>query len=118
MFGIELPDGSNSAVAGDLVTDTPAPASTANILAGSQVAAWEEFTPEQGARMRAAIELVDLLSESGYAAGVEYVDASALTGLGSDAYAGVPTNATAVDFSGDGVLDLVTTCNEPVFQDH
>ena len=116
VFGVELPDGSNSAVAGDLVIDTPAPASTANILTGGQVAAWEEFTPEQGARMRAAIELVDLLSESEYAAGVEYVDASALTGLGSDAYAGVPTNATAVDFSGDGVLDLVTTATSQLFK--
>ena len=115
-FGVELPDGSNSAVAGDLVIDTPAPASLANILSASQVSAWEEFTPEQGARMRAAIELVDVLSESEYAAGVKYVDATSLAGIPTDAFGGVPTNATAVDFSGDGQLDLIITATSQMFR--
>ncbi|MBK7047370.1 MAG: VCBS repeat-containing protein [bacterium] len=113
VFGVELPDGSNGATAGDLVTDTPSAASSANILEGDQVAMWEEFTQEQGARMRTAIELVDPLSESEYSAGVRYVNATGLTNL---SYVGVPANATAIDFSGDGRLDLVVTADHSLFK--
>lgn len=112
-FGVELPDGSNGATAGDLVTDTPPAASSANILEGAQVAMWEEFTPEQGARMRTAIALVEPLSDSEYSSGVEYVNASSLTNL---TYVGVPANATAVDFGGDGRLDLAVTAGHSLFE--
>lgn len=112
-FGAELPDGSNGATAGDLVTDTPPAASSTNILEGAQVAMWEEFTPEQGARMRSAIALVQLLSPSEYSSGVQYVNATSLTNLN---YGGVPANATAIDFSGDGRLDLAVTADRSMFR--
>jgi hypothetical protein len=112
-FGVESPDGSNSATAGDLVTDTPPASSSVNILEGAQVAMWEEFTPEQGARMRTAIALVELLSESEYSSGVRYINTTALTNLNYD---GVPSNATAADFSGDGRLDLVVTADHSLFE--
>jgi hypothetical protein len=113
-FGVELESGANSAVAGDLVTDTPKVAPSTNIMKEPDVGSWIGFTAEQGRRMSTAVRALPDLRLATYTSGVVYRDGSASTDI-EGTYNGAPSNATAVDLNADGILDLVLAADASAF---
>ncbi len=113
-FGVELESGANSAVAGDLVTDTPKVAPATNIMKKPDVGSWVGFTAEQGRRMRAAVQALPDLRLATYSSGVVYRDGSMATDM-EDRYVGQPSNAAAIDLNADGMLDLVLAASRSAF---